>query len=482
MPPKRTLRESECNTNSTGNSIKKPQEFANVTPSNANNSESELASFSADDDALKQAKAKKPKVKPRGSTVIDVGYESDFSELESSWGLERNVRGEARMGDVEEQVNTNQRELDSQSPDPLRLRTPEPEIQAEIRQTSRCHSDQAQDAANTQPLVGQKHNKRTQLPMQQLGAMAAGAPSQTSLGFPLGEDAGLFHNTADQISEAECQGLVQDLNSSIDDFISVIIDSADDLAPRREGSRLSSLRPRGRLSDSFHGEGDDAILRFATHNMHKFPGKQSHFLDVSLHRYLISHLIYYSFDGNVVPRRLDNCGQINATYENIKTDETWSISQRWRSLTAAYIPPENQDTHERNSRVEADYTFIVKLLNSTYAIGEDALRPLAAEIKAKLVQIYDDANETVLKLRRDMISTQVNVVGTGIHPQTGRYPSFDPQTMSTPWERKGRPREEVIGPYQLGLTKESRHQEVKFIIKPVVMTKSIFEDVLKAQC
>lgn len=106
---------------------------------------------------------------------------------------------------------------------------------------------------------------------------------------------GPFHNTADQVSEADVKSRVDNLNDSLDNFIMTLIDEVEDLAKQKhDGSRPP---PVPKLPDS---KLLDALVQYRTDKV-----KRGYLLDTLLHHRLVLMLDQLCFSGEVVSHTLD---------------------------------------------------------------------------------------------------------------------------------------------------------------------------------
>jgi hypothetical protein len=171
----------------------------------------------------------------------------------------------------------------------LRNKEPNQGVQSSMRRTHAPASyprNQVEDRREN-PIV-----ERKALPVQQKEFT-----SGRSIVAPRCEDLplGPFHNTVDQVSEADVKSGVETLNDSLDNIIMTVIDEVEDLAEqKRDGSRPP---PVPEFSDS---KLFNALVQYRTDKV-----KRGYLLDALLHHRLVLMLDQLFFSGEVVSHTLD---------------------------------------------------------------------------------------------------------------------------------------------------------------------------------
>lgn len=166
---------------------------------------------------------------------------------------------------------------------------------------------------------------------------------------------------------------------------------------------------------------------------------------------------------------------ILGTEEMYPKTEPWTVSQRWRSITAKHtfklLEPAKLEDDALNLA-----SWIADVIVWSYSLPSAAYLDLQATTKKHLTTLFQDSLELSLLIKRDILSVRMFVTrAEGIE---GDFAPFDSQQMDSVWPEMGpKSGDAVLGTYKLGLAKSMEGGGIVHLSRPQVITAALLREV-----
>ncbi|KAL0948381.1 hypothetical protein HGRIS_010963 [Hohenbuehelia grisea] len=279
-----------------------------------------------------------------------------------------------------------------------------------------------------------------------------------------------FFTRVDQISEAAVisngNPSLASINAAVDDLVSDLLDTASEFEslqghmatfqPHFFNQYLLDTLRQPQLKDDARGYLTDAIL----HDM-------------------LSGLLWNTFfaDPAVYCARINNLhSNLSALHAEIAKDVPWSVSQRWRAITLANASKScSPQACIHTSPITDVIIDFVAWAHSTPTEQFDRVG-----LNKSLTNIFWDAHQLSLIIKRDFLSSQVTVARARRVPTNDKFLSFHPHHSACVWSSMGvRVGDDVVGTYKLGLDLTDEKGAIKYLVKPEVITSALMRTILK---
>ncbi|KAJ6632565.1 hypothetical protein B0H10DRAFT_19123 [Mycena sp. CBHHK59/15] len=269
-----------------------------------------------------------------------------------------------------------------------------------------------------------------------------------------------FKNKLDQVSEAHIKSGVESLNDSMNAFIMSLIERTEDLAQIQAPISFSSPH-----------HPDTPLCRFlASPDM--TVEARGFMLDVLLHDELVKVLDQWLFSGAVASRTIDSGGMIEHIFEEISRREPWTVSQRWRAVTATSIGTKMDGSYYP---VKEQCEKFLAMLAWAYRVPVSTFSDSTEIVCSGLDALFDEANKLVINCRRDVLSVCMSII-VAPHSAHGDFLPFDPERSSSVWPEMGAAAgDQVVGMYKFGLQRLTESREISYLLLPQVATAALMK-------
>ncbi|KAJ7736713.1 hypothetical protein DFH07DRAFT_722836, partial [Mycena maculata] len=273
----------------------------------------------------------------------------------------------------------------------------------------------------------------------------------------------VFDHRLDQVSEAHIKSGVESLNDSVDNLVTILLETGDQLVEKHSDlvRHPPKMNPR-----------DDNTLLLSLAQQPLTSENQGLLLDAMLHHQVHKELYELFFPGDVASHCADPQGWFGAVFEELTRRERWTVVQRWHAITATSLLTLFNETHFTAS-IPTLTKSIIALLAWAHGLSHAEFEPMSDMIHSGLLALYKEANNLAILARRDILSVHMTIDSMTV-------PVFNPQYANAMWPEMGaRAGDDVVAQYRFGLLKLREDGEISCMVKPEVVTTALIRETSK---
>ncbi|KDQ57911.1 hypothetical protein JAAARDRAFT_34722 [Jaapia argillacea MUCL 33604] len=274
-----------------------------------------------------------------------------------------------------------------------------------------------------------------------------------------------FDNTVDQISESSAKTTLDSINDGLD---SIVMDLLGEIAiffaerqDRTDEYAIADVLP----------ETSSEALNQALRWTGLSEESRGLLLDAALHHQVVMRLYDIFFESDVLTVYVEAAAILDHLFVPLRNGEPWSVSQRWRALTATYLAP----TLGSLSWAETVHVLaeeMVATIASAYSVAPSLLGTCSSSFEKPLTKLFDDAFKLTLALKRDVLSVQLSVKIVPVEL------SFNPDVEESVWPGMGPLKgDNIIGNYGLGLERRTKGGQISSLTRPKVTTAALLRHI-----
>ncbi|TFK38487.1 hypothetical protein BDQ12DRAFT_735587 [Crucibulum laeve] len=283
-----------------------------------------------------------------------------------------------------------------------------------------------------------------------------------------------FSDSIDQMSEADVRQMLEKLNNDVEEFSDCVL-------------RSVASSPVGRSSINIPDKSSTApatlYLYHALNDQSLSENNRAFLLESLFHHEIIMSLHSIFFAALITPSSLncETCMDIafDTVFRLVCDQQDWSISQRWRSISAAAIFRECNGDPKWMAQVLDLLGRLSAILSLAYKQPIERFEGLMINHQAELVELYEQAYALSVSCKRDVLSIRMSVtLAPSNVNQPHKFKKFNPTTTQSAWPNMGARKGDIIlGMYKWGLVKQKPSGEEICLVPCQVVTDALLKHI-----